>query len=68
MFELEQAIMNCWSVVDDLEILKKQENLTPENVDALKRMYQMRFDDLFKKFEYHVEQHCKFKKYYESFS
>jgi hypothetical protein len=49
-FEIEQAIMNCWNLVDDLDLMIR---LAPGNVEietlvkGLKVLYQMKFEKLF---------------------
>ena len=58
IFELEQQIMNCWSVVDDLDLLQGPE------AEALKVIYKLKFDKLWETFEdvcaeYHKLNHTK---------
>ena len=55
-FELEQAIMNCWHVVDDIKtISNRADSLTSDQLAnaliGLETLYQMKFEDLFEKFE-----------------
>lgn len=58
-FELEQQIMDCWHVVDDLKVLfenvVEDENLTKDTISnvvlGLEQLYQMKFDKLFRTFE-----------------
>jgi hypothetical protein len=45
IFELEQNIMNCWDVVNDLELLEGPE------AAALKVIYKLKFDKLWENFE-----------------
>jgi len=45
IFDLEQNIMNCWSVVDDLELLEGPE------AAALKVIYKLKFDKMWENFE-----------------
>lgn len=45
IFELEQQIMNCWSVVDDLKLIEGKE------AEALHLIYQLKFDKLWENFE-----------------
>lgn len=58
-FDLEQQIMDCWHVVDDLKVLfenvVEDENLTKDTISnvvlGLEELYQMKFDKLFRTFE-----------------
>lgn len=49
-FDLEQDILACWSVVDDLKLVVKREG-TSEDFLAIARLYQIRFDHLWAGFE-----------------
>lgn len=60
-FDLEQKIMNCWCITDDLDIVaqyaQRGELSTEELVillNGLKRLYHMKFDDLFTEYTKHV--------------
>lgn len=59
-FDLEQEIMNCWQIVDDLKTLTKRymDGATPMTEDevanvliGLEHLYQMKFEQLFETFE-----------------
>ena len=50
-FTLEAQIMNCWNVVEDLKLLADRFEGSPENTQALARIYQMKFEALFDTFE-----------------
>lgn len=58
-FDLEQQIMDCWHVVDDLAILfenvVENERMTRDQISnvvlGLQEMYQLKFDKLFRTFE-----------------
>jgi hypothetical protein len=55
-FELEQAIMNCWHVVDDIKtVTNHAERLSKDDLlnalIGLSTVYQMKFEDLFAQFE-----------------
>jgi len=58
-FDLEQQIMGCWQIVDDLKVLfenvVENENLTKDAISnvvlGLEELYQMKFDKLFRTFE-----------------
>lgn len=59
-FELEQQIMNCWSVVDDIKALNIQfqdgpSKMTEDQIAnyllGLETIYQVKFEQLFALFE-----------------
>ena len=55
-FDLEQAIMDCWHVVDDIKtVSNRASSLTPDQLSnaliGIETLYQMKFEDLFEKFE-----------------
>ena len=50
-FDLEQNIMQCWNIVDDLQLLLEQGNVTEENVQAVATLYSRRFEYLWENFE-----------------
>lgn len=57
-FDLEQQIMNCWGVCDDLDILFEtscDRGLTEDQLQnallGMKTMYQLKFEKLFEIFE-----------------
>ena len=59
-FDLEQEIMNCWQIVDDLKTLTKRymNGATPMTEDevtnvliGLEHLYQMKFEQCFETFE-----------------
>jgi hypothetical protein len=56
-FDLEQEIMECWGVVDDINTIYQAEHLY-ENTDemqnallGLKTLYKLKFEKLFSTFE-----------------
>jgi hypothetical protein len=65
IFDLEQEILQCWRVTDDIDLVTawfvedpKWEGMDPALTDALmnkffgiKELYELRFDKLFKTFE-----------------
>jgi hypothetical protein len=65
IFDLEQQILQCWNVVDDIKLLYKHfgdnprfEGLDPKAEDemmnlllGLESMYQLKFDTMFRTFE-----------------
>lgn len=53
-FDLEQAIMQCWGIVDDLKSFVAQ-NATSEDYTALARVYQKHFEYMMAIFEKMLE-------------
>lgn len=60
-FDLEQKIMNCWCITDDLDLIARYvQNNEASNeeiailLNGLKRLYNMKFDDLFSEYTKHV--------------
>lgn len=54
-FDLEQGIMQCWNVVDDVKLLA-QRNAPVEDFVAVATLYQHKFEELFSQFETGVEE------------
>ena len=59
-FDLEQRIMDCWGVVDDIQLVyenlldgdpKPTEDYIANNLLGMKQLYDMRFNKLFSTFE-----------------
>lgn len=57
-FELEQQIMACWNITDDLNMLNEhvlERDLTTDQISnillGLEEIYKLRFDKMFKTFE-----------------
>lgn len=53
-FDLEQQIMNCWNVVEDLKVISsssKTASVQRDLVDAVAKLYQAKFESLFNTFE-----------------
>ncbi len=58
LYELEQPIMACWNVTEDINTLFKhviEHDLTKDEITnvllGLKALYDMKFQDLFEEFE-----------------
>jgi hypothetical protein len=49
-FDLEQQILECWKVTDDIKLFVEQ-NSTPEEFAALSIYYTKRFEQLWNTFE-----------------
>lgn len=54
-FDLEQGIMQCWNVVDDVKLLA-QRNAPVEDFAAVATLYQHKFEELFSQFETGVQE------------
>lgn len=50
-FDLEQEIMQCWSVVNDINMFAKNASTDSEDWKALARVYEVKFNQLFEHFE-----------------
>ena len=57
-FNLEQEIMNCWHVVEDLDVLFEavlERDLTTDQISniilGMRELYQLKFDIMFNTFE-----------------
>jgi hypothetical protein len=55
-FDLEQNIMQCWNVCDDIQLMLDQWDKLDEDAQqnyliGLKQMYQMKFERLWDNFE-----------------
>ena len=74
IFDLEQSILQCWNVCDDLDLLYSQvmERSTPLTQDemanillGMKSLYHMKFEKCFGEFEDLCGNYWKHKKFYE---
>lgn len=54
-FDLEQSIMQCWNMVDDVKLLVKR-GAPVEDFDGVCRLYQHKFEELFALFENGIEE------------
>lgn len=58
-FDMEQMIMNCWAVIDDIDLLMENvmddDNLTKDNIAnallGMSELYRMKFEKMFRMFE-----------------
>ena len=50
-FDLEQNIMHCWQVVDDLNMLLESDGYDNDDIKAVARLYQKKFEVLWANFE-----------------
>lgn len=65
-FDLEQDIMNCWSVVEDIKELSRckmdRRKMTEDEVNnyllGLETIYQVKFERLFETFEMLIRQNA----------
>jgi len=51
-FDLEQEILSCWVITDDLKLVKGDD----ENVQAIITLYELKFQKLWDTFEEMVKQ------------
>jgi hypothetical protein len=74
IFDLEQSIMQCWNVVDDIKLITEQvydrpEPLTEDELGnllmGLESMYQLKFDKCFREFEEVCKQYHTYRKTHE---
>jgi hypothetical protein len=74
IFDLEQSIMKCWNVVDDVDLLFKQtmDRPVPLTTDeyanillGMKELYQLKFEECFSEFEDVCKNYWKYKKFFE---
>lgn len=49
-FDLEQQILDCWRVTDDIKLFAKQ-NASAESFEALSTYYEHKFNQLWDTFE-----------------
>ena len=45
-FDLEQEILRCWNILEDIELVRGQ----PELIDSLKEVYEAKFQRCFDTF------------------
>ena len=65
-FDLEQDIMNCWSVVDDIKELSRcmldRRKMTEDEISnyllGIETIYQVKFERLFETFEMLIRQNA----------
>ena len=50
-FDLEQNIMSCWNVVEDLNLLLEQGTVDTDTVKAVATLYEQKFQYLWENFE-----------------
>ena len=55
-FDLEQQIMQCWNVVEDITLLTKLEGVKKEDYQALARIYEIKFSSMFDTFSKLIEE------------
>lgn len=76
IFDLEQSILQCWNVCDDLNLLysetmERPRPLTQDEMAnillGMKLMYQMKFEKCFSEFEQISNHYHKYRKIYELF-
>jgi hypothetical protein len=55
-FDLEQQIMRCWNVVEDITLLAETEGVKKEDYLALARIYEIKFSAMFDMFSKLIEE------------
>ena len=75
IFDVEQSIMQCWGVVDDLKLLTEQvydrpKPLTEDELGniilGMQTLYQLKFEKCFDEFEELCKNYHKYRKVYEA--
>ena len=75
IFDLEQSIMKCWNVVDDIDliyknVMEKEQPFTQDELANLllgmKQMYHLKFEECFNQFEEMCREYHQLRKYKES--
>lgn len=68
-FDLEQGIMQCWNLVDELKAVNEyctKHNSSAKDVlevlDALVKLYQIKFENTFETFEDFIGEHYELKR------
>lgn len=51
IFDLEQEIIQCWNVVEDIQLVMESGGDTHANIDALTKLYSLKFQQCWKTFE-----------------
>lgn len=71
-FDLEQQLMDCWHIVDDIKVLEEavldkeqSHNDTGNVLIGLEYLYQLKFEKLFATFENHCKEYHQYRKFYE---
>lgn len=72
IFDLEQQILDCWHIVDDLKVLEEgvlDKGISVDEIAnisiGLEKLYQLKFEKLFNTFENHCREFHKYRKFYE---
>jgi hypothetical protein len=50
-FDLEQEILQCWNILDDLKMLQESDNINPQTFESIRILYSVKFEVLFATFE-----------------
>jgi hypothetical protein len=53
-FDLEQEILDCWKLIDDIELLSNRSS-DSESFRALAKVYEHKFNQLWDTFEFLIE-------------
>jgi hypothetical protein len=59
-FDLEQEILNCWNIIDDIKLVTENKMVTHEDLNeymnALTTMYNVKFNKMFDTFSILIEE------------
>ncbi len=69
IIDLEQSIMNCWNIIEDLKMLNEavlERDLTDDEISnillGIERLYNLKFEKLFELFEGHCKEYWDLKR------
>jgi len=69
IFDLEQGIMTCWNIIEDLKMLNEavlERDLTDDEISnillGIERLYNLKFEKLFELFEGHCKEYWNLKR------
>lgn len=75
IFDLEQSIMKCWNVVDDIDlifknVMEKEQPFTQDELAnillGMKQLYHLKFEECFEQFEMMCKEYHQLRKFKES--
>lgn len=75
IFDLEQSILQCWNVCDDIDLLfsetlERETPLTPDELSnillGMKSLYHLKFQKCFSEFEDVCKEYHTYRKVYET--
>jgi len=51
IFDLEQEIMQCWNILDDIKLVIESDSTTVQHLEALSCVYELKFNRCWNTFE-----------------